>query len=89
MHYTALLQYNASFSIIHLWNQAKAWENLKRLRLKRSYRQGDLAKALNVDRAYIQYRKWSDESYSSTLEKSLERFGNFKQELYKINLYHE
>lgn len=53
MHYTALLQYNASFLIIYMKSGKKLGKNLKMLRLKKKLSQGELSKSLKVDRAYI------------------------------------
>ena len=54
VHYTALLQDNASLTImLNMASGKQLGENLRKLRLKKDMSQGDLATALNVDRAYI------------------------------------
>jgi len=54
VYYTALLQYDASLTIINnMSSSKKLGENLRKLRLKKNMSQGDFATALSVDRAYI------------------------------------
>ena len=85
MHYTALLQKNAS--LINIYNMAsgkKLGENLRKLRLKKNLSQGDLATALSVGRAYISnIENGRMNPTLSTLEKIAEALGISSSELLK------
>ena len=85
MHYTALLQYNASFTkIYNMASGKKLGENLRRLRLKKKMSQGDLATALSVDRAYISnIENGRMNPTLSTLEKIAVALGISSSELLK------
>ena len=85
MHYTALLQKNAS--LINIYNMAsgkKLGENLRKVRLKKNLSQGDLATALEVDRAYISnIENGRMNPTLSTLEKIAGALGISSSELLK------
>jgi len=85
MHYTALLQKNASFPIMYLMSSSKKLgENLRKLRLKKNMSQGDLATALSVDRAYISnIENGRMNPTLSTLEKIAGALGISSSELLK------
>ena len=85
MHYTALLQKNASFPIMYLMSSSKKLgENLRKWRLKKDMSQGDLATALSVDRAYISnIENGRMNPTLSTLEKIAGALGISSSELLK------
>ena len=85
MHYTALLQYNASLIIIlSMSSGKKLGENLRKWRLKKNMSQGDLATALSVDRAYISnIENGRMNPTLSTLEKIANALGISSSELLK------
>jgi DNA-binding XRE family transcriptional regulator len=85
VHYITLLQYNASFRTIMLMQSGKKLgENLKKLRLKNKLSQGDLAKKLEVDRAYISnIENGRMNPTLSTLEKIAGALGISSSELLK------
>jgi transcriptional regulator with XRE-family HTH domain len=85
VHYTALLQYNASFpNIILMQSSKKLGENLRKLRLKKGLSQGVLANKLGVDRAYISnIENGRMNPTLSTLEKIAGALGVSSSELLK------
>ena len=84
MHYTALLQNNASFPIMYLCHRVKTWGKPKKTTLKKNMSQGDLATALSVDRAYISnIENGRMNPTLSTLEKIANALGISSSELLK------
>jgi DNA-binding XRE family transcriptional regulator len=85
VHYITLLQYNASLSYhINMSSGKRLGDNLRKLRLKKNLSQGDLATALNVDRAYISnIENGRMNPTLSTLEKIAKALGISSSELLK------
>lgn len=85
VHYITRLQYDASENKIqNMSSGKKLGENLRKWRLKKNMSQGDLATALNVDRAYISnIENGRMNPTLSTLEKIAGALGISSSELLK------